>query len=87
MKYLFEPVGNVNNTAVAAVEPDAARGLEAVVGIPAGSFEEGVNKIRAGIVSRTNNVMSYLRLMQQMLYGDSKFEEWVKETMKQVRCD
>ena len=88
MEDLFETVGKVNITAVAAVVADRAQGIEAVEAVAADSFEEGVTKIRKAIVARTNQAMSRLRLLQQMPQGDSKFEVWSKEIMKQARrCD
>ena len=51
-------------------------------------FEAGVEKIRQGIVARTNPAMSRLKLLQQMPQGDRKFKEWSKKIMKQAhRCD
>ena len=47
-----------------------------------------MGKIRKGIVARTNQAMSRLKLLQQMPQGDSKFDDWSKEVMKQAkRCD
>ena len=67
---------------------DRDRNIEAVEAVAADTFEEGVEKIRMGIVSRTNQAMSRLKLLQQMPQGDSKFDEWSKEILKQAkRCD
>ena len=88
MEDLFEMVGKVNITGVAAVAADRERNIEAVEAVAADTFEEGVEKIRMGIVSRTNQAMSRLKLLQQMPQGDSKFDEWSKEILKQAkRCD
>lgn len=88
MEDLFEMVGKVNIVGVAAVEADRAHNIEAVEAVTADTFDEGVGKIRKGIVARTNQAMSRLKLLQQMSQGDSKFDEWSKEIMKQAkRCD
>ena len=88
MEDLFEMVGKVNITGVVAVAADRDHNIEAVEAVIADTFEEGVGKIRKGIVARTNQAMSRLKLLQQMPQGDSKFDEWSKEVMKQAkRCD
>ena len=59
---------------MAAVAADRDQNIEAVEAVIADTFEEGVGKIRKGIVARTNQAMSRLKLLQQMPQGDSKFE-------------
>ena len=51
------------------------------------TFDGGVEKVR-GIVARTNQAMSRLKLLQQLPQEDSKFDDWSKEIMKEAhRCD
>ena len=62
--------------------------MEAVAETPADSYEEGLDKIRKGIVARTNQAMSRLKLFQQMPQGQQVFGEWSQEIVKQAkRCD
>ena len=65
-----------------------ANNVEAVAEIPADTYEEGIDKIRKGIVARTNQAMSRLKLFQQMPQGQQAFGEWSQEIFKQAkRCD
>jgi hypothetical protein len=79
---LVEEVGKVILVAIAA---DAANEVEAV---EADTFEQAIEKIRQGIVGKTNQAMSRLKLFQQMGQGTQKFASWHKEVFKQAkRCD
>jgi hypothetical protein len=79
---LLEETGKVVLEAVAA---DARAGIAAVA---ADTFDKAVEKIRQGIVSKTNQAMSRLKLSQQMEQGSQKFESWTREIFKQSqRCD
>ena len=52
------------------------------------SFEQAEGNIRNGIIRKTNQAMSRLRLFQQMGQGSQKFGAWQKEIYKQAkRCD
>ena len=64
---LVEEVGKVILVAIAA---DAANEVEAV---EADTFEQAIEKIRQGIVGKTNQAMSRLKLFQQMGQGTQKF--------------
>ena len=79
---LVEEVGKVTLVATAA---DVANEVAAV---EADSFEQAIEKIRQGIVGKTNQAMSRLKLFQQMGQGTQKFATWYKEVFKQAkRCD
>ena len=79
---LVEEVGKVILVAIAA---DAANEVEAV---EADTFEQAIEKIRQGIVGKTNQAMSRLKLFQHMGQGTQKFASWHKEVFKQAkRCD
>ena len=79
---LLEETGKVVLEAVAA---DGGAGIAAVA---ADTFDQAVEKIRLGIVSKTNQAMSRLKLFQQMEQGSQKFESWTREIFKQSqRCD
>ena len=41
-----------------------------VAGVVADTYQQGVEKIRQGIVARTNQAMSRLKLFQQMGQGE-----------------
>ena len=77
---LVEEVGKVVLVSTAASE-----GVDAVV---ADTFEQAITKIREGIIGKTNQAMSRLKLFQQMGQGTQKFGTWYKEVFKQAkRCD
>ena len=79
---LVEEVGKVTLVATAA---DVANEVAAV---EADSFEQAIEKIRQGIVGKTNQAMSRLKLFQRMGQGTQKFASWYKEVFKQAkRCD
>ena len=79
---LVEETGKVVLNSIAA---DEEAGIDAV---PADTFEQAVEKIRKGIVNKTNQAMSRLKLFQQMEQGTKKFESWAREIYKQAqRCD
>ena len=63
-----------------AVAADAVAGTAAV---PADTFAEAVLKVRQGIVSKTNQAMSGLKLFQQMEQGSRKFKSLAREIYKQ----
>ena len=85
---LLEHVGKVVLTDTWAIAADPINNVEAVAEIPADSYEEGLDKIRKGIVARTNQAMSRLKLFQQMPQGQQAFGEWSQEIVKQAkRCD
>ena len=64
---LVEEVGKVTLVATAA---DVANEVAAV---EADSFEQAIEKIRQGIVGKTNQAMSRLKLFQRMGQGTQKF--------------
>ena len=79
---LVEETGKVNMVAIPA---DANNGIEAVA---ADTFDQAIDKIRQGIVNKTNQAMSRLKLFQQMDQGKQKFEPWTREIFKQsLRCN
>ena len=79
---LAEETGKVVLVGVAA---DENIGRAAVV---ADTFDQAVEKIRQGSVSKTNQAMSGQKLIQQMEQGSHKFEGWAREIFKQSqRCD
>ena len=85
---LLEHVGKVVLTDTRAIAADPINNVEAVAEIPADSYEEGLDKIRKGIVARTNQAMSRLKLFQQMPQEQQAFREWSQEIVKQAeRCD
>ena len=85
---LLEQVGKVILVDTPAIEADEANGIQAVDAIPGDTYEQGIEKIRKGIVARTNQAMSRLRLFQQMPQGKQLFGEWSQEVFKQAkRCD
>ena len=85
---LLEHVGKVVLTVTRAIATDPDNNVEAVAEIPADSYEEGLDKIRKGIVARTNQAMSCFKLFQQMPQGQQTFGEWSQEIVKQAkRCD
>ena len=79
---LVEEVGKVTLVATAA---DV---VNEVAAVEADSFERAIEKIRQGIVGKTNQAMSRLKLFQRMGQGTQKFASWYKEVFKQAkRCD
>ena len=67
---------------------DVVNSSNHVAAVAADTFEQAIEKIRNGIVGKTNQVMSRLRLFQQMGQGSQKFGAWQKEIYKQAkRCD
>ena len=52
---------------------EAADVANHVAAVAADTFEQAIEKIRNGIVGKTNQVMSRLRLFQQMGQGSQKF--------------
>ena len=85
---LLEHVGKVVLTNTPAIAADPDNNVAAVPGTPADSYEDGIDKIRKGIVARTNQAMSRLKLFQQMPQGQQAFGEWSQEIFKQAkRCD
>ena len=82
---LLEHVGKVVLMDTRAITADPINNVEAVAEIPADSYEEGLDKIRKGIVAGTNQAMSRLKLFHQM---QQAFGEWSQEIVKQAkRCD
>jgi hypothetical protein len=78
---LVEIVGKVQLEVVVA---DANNG---VVGVAADTYQQAIEKIRQGIVARTNQAMSRLKLFQQMAQGEQQFSTWAQEVLKQAkRC-
>ena len=78
---LVELVGKVQLEAVAA---DVNNG---VVGVAADTYEQAIEKVRQGIVVSKNQVMSRLKLFQQMAQGEQRFSAWAQEVLKQAkRC-
>ena len=73
---LVEEVGKVILVAI------VANGLEAVT---ADTFEQAIDKIRQGIVGKTNQAMSRLKVYQQIRQGMQKFGPWYKEVLKQAK--
>ena len=63
--------------------PDMVDMVEEVVN--ADTFEQAIEKIRNGIIGKTNQAMSRLRLFQQMGQGSQKFGAWQKEIYKQAK--
>ena len=59
---LLEHVGKVVLIGTPEIEADPGNNVEAVAEIPANSYEEGADKIGKGIVARTNQAMSRLKL-------------------------
>ena len=79
---LAEETGKVVLVGVAA---DENIGRATVV---ADTFDQAVEKIRQGSVSKTNQAMSGQKLIQQMEQGSHKFEGWAREIFKQSqRCE
>ena len=79
MVNLVEIVGKVQ---LEAVEANAANG---VVGVVADTYQQAIEKIRRGIVARTNQAMSRLKFFQQMGQGEQQFSSWAQEVLKQAR--
>ena len=73
---LVEEVGKVILVAI------VANGVEAVT---ADTFEQAIDKIRQGIVGKTNQAMSRLKVYQQIRQGMQKFGPWYKEVLKQAK--
>ena len=48
------------------------------------SYQQAIDKIRQGIVGKTNQAMSRLKLLQQMGQGSQKFCNWHKKVYKQA---
>ena len=79
---LLEDADKVIMEAVAA---DAGAGIAAVAD---DTFTEAVDKVRQGIVDKTNQTLSRMKLFQQMEQGSQKFESWTRVIFKQSqRCD
>ena len=75
----------VKEVVLVAIVADAANAVEAVA---ADSYQQAIDKTRQGIVGKTNQAMSRLKLFQQMGQGSQKFRNWHKEVYKQAkRCD
>ena len=82
---MVDMVEEVGKVVLVTVSADAANNVAAV---SADTFEQAVEKIRNGIVGKTNQAMSRLRLFQQMGQGSQKFGAGQKEIYKQAkRCD
>ena len=56
-----------------------------VTGVNTDTYQQAIEKIRRGIVARTNQAMSRLKLLQQMAQGEQQFSSWVQEVLKQAR--
>ena len=76
---LVEIVGKVQLEAVVADAPNG------VVGVAADTYQQAIEKIRQGIVARTNQAMSRLKLFQQMAQGEQQFSSWAQEVLKQAK--
>ena len=65
-RQMFKHVGKVKLLVTPAIEPVAARGglpvVEAVAEVPADTFLQAVQKIRAGILGQTNQTMTRYKL-------------------------
>ena len=84
---MVDPVEEVGKVVLVAVMADAANAVEAEA-VAADSYQKAIDKIRQGIVGKTNQAMSRLKLFQQMGQGSQKFLNWHKEVYKQPkRCD
>ena len=53
--------------------------------VTADTFEQAIDKIRQGIVGKTNQDMSRLKVYQQIRQGMQKFGPWYKEVLKQAK--
>ena len=86
---LVEVVGNVQQRdipAILAVAPaQGVAAVQGVAGVPADDWETALRKIREGIIARTNQAMSRLKLYQEMHQGDQMFVLWSKEVIKQAK--
>ena len=78
---VVEEIGKVVLVGIAADDANN------VVAVAADTYEQAIEKIRNGIVGKTNQAMSRLKLFQQMGQGSQKFGAWQKEVYKQAkRC-
>ena len=76
---LVEEIGKV---VLAGIAADDANN---VVAVAADLYEQAIEKIRNGIVGKTKQAMSRLKLFQQMGQGSQKFGAWQKEVYKQAK--
>ena len=82
---MVDMVEEVGKVVLVDTPEDDVLGIAAVT---ADTFEQAIGKIRDGVVGKTNQAMSRLKLFQQMAQGNQKFASWHKEILKQAkRCN
>ena len=82
---MVDMVEEVGKVVLVDTPEDDVLGIAAVT---ADTFEQAIEKIRNGVVGKTNQAMSRLKLFQQMAQGNQKFASWHKEILKQAkRCN
>ena len=82
---MVDMVEEVGKVVLVDTPEDDVLGIAAVT---ADTFEQAIEKIRNGVVGKTNQAMSRLKLFQQMAQGSQKFASWHKEILKQAkRCN
>merc|ERR1711867_80930 len=82
---MVDMVEEVGKVVLVDTPEDDVLGIAAV---SADTFEQAIGKIRSGVVGKTNQAMSRLKLFQQMGQGNQKFASWHKEILKQAkRCN
>ena len=80
---MVDMVEKVGKVILVDVASDADNNVAA---LDADTFEQALEKIRNGIIGKTNQAMSRLRLFQPMGQGSQKFRAWQKEIYKQAKC-